>query len=125
LPKPVEPRVIRIKVCLDGAGLLVSCRVEGHAGAGPKGADPVCAAVSLLLRTAIKILAGRRGIELRGAAPKRGLLWMEADYDAEGRDFLAAAGTFLIEGLRSVSEEYPEYCCLIIENRRPARTRVP
>jgi hypothetical protein len=45
---------------------------------------------------------------------------MKADYDAEGRDFLAAAGAFLIEGLRSVSQEYPEYCCLTIEDPRPA-----
>jgi hypothetical protein len=44
---------------------------------------------------------------------------MEAEYDAEGRDFLAAAGAFLIEGLRSVSEEYPDCCCLTIENARP------
>jgi hypothetical protein len=48
---------------------------------------------------------------------------MEADYDAEGRGFLAAAGAFLIEGLRSVSQEYPEYCCLTIENSRPAGAR--
>jgi hypothetical protein len=41
---------------------------------------------------------------------------MEADYSAEGRDFLAAAGAFLIEGLRSVSEEYPDYCGIEIES---------
>jgi hypothetical protein len=44
---------------------------------------------------------------------------MEADYDAEGRDFLAAVGTFLIEGLRSVSEKYPDNCGIEIENQRP------
>jgi hypothetical protein len=35
---------------------------------------------------------------------------MEVDYTAEGRAFLAAAGTFLIEGLKSVSEDFPDYC---------------
>jgi hypothetical protein len=40
---------------------------------------------------------------------------MEADYKAEGRDFLAAAGAFLVEGLRSVSEKYPDCCCITIE----------
>jgi hypothetical protein len=44
---------------------------------------------------------------------------MEADYSAEGRDFLAAAGAFLIEGLRSVSEEYPDNCGLEIEKLPP------
>jgi hypothetical protein len=37
---------------------------------------------------------------------------MEVDYDAESRDFLAAAGTFLVEGLRAVAEAYPD-CCRI------------
>lgn len=108
--------MIRVRIGLDGAGLLRSCRVEGHASFRPRGADPVCAAVSVLLRSALRTLSGRKGIELRGAAPERGRLWMEADYSAEGRDFLAAAGAFLIEGLRSVSEEYPDYCGIEIES---------
>ncbi|MDR1972218.1 MAG: ribosomal-processing cysteine protease Prp [Treponema sp.] len=115
--------MVGIEVTLDQAGLLRSCRVKGHAGAGKglfrRGADPVCAAVSILVRTALRTLAGRRGIELRGGAPDRGLLWMEADYTAEGRDFLAAAGAFLIEGLKSVSEDYPGYCGIIIEDPSP------
>jgi uncharacterized protein YsxB (DUF464 family) len=106
--------MIRIEVSLDKAGILRSCRVEGHAEAGPKGADLVCAAVSVLVRTAIITLSHQKGIELRGAAPERGLLWMETDYTGEGRDFLAAAGTFLVEGLRSVSEDYPDYCDITI-----------
>jgi hypothetical protein len=46
-------------------------------------------------------------------------MWLEADYSPEGRDLLAAVGDFLIEGLRSVSEEFPDYCGIEIENRRP------
>jgi hypothetical protein len=44
---------------------------------------------------------------------------MEADYDAEGRDFLEAVGAFLIEGLRSVAERFPDNCGIEIENQRP------
>jgi hypothetical protein len=44
---------------------------------------------------------------------------MEVDYSAEGRDYLCAAGAFLIEGLRSVSEAYPDQCGIEIENQRP------
>jgi hypothetical protein len=39
---------------------------------------------------------------------------MKTDYSEEGREFLAAAGAFLIEGLRSVSEDYPDYCDITI-----------
>jgi uncharacterized protein YsxB (DUF464 family) len=106
--------VVRVDVTLDGAGILASCRVEGHAAWGRRGRDLVCAAVSVLTRSALRTLAGRKGIRLRGAAPERGLVWMEVEYDTEGRDFLAAAGTFLVEGLRSVSEMYPRCCSMTI-----------
>jgi uncharacterized protein YsxB (DUF464 family) len=108
--------VVRVHVTLDGAGLLRSCRVEGHAGWGRRGGDPACAAVSVLTRSALRTLSGREGVDLRGAAPERGLLWMEVDYNAEARDFLAAVGTFLVEGLRSVSETYPGSCGITIGN---------
>jgi uncharacterized protein YsxB (DUF464 family) len=111
--------MVRVKAAFDRMGLLRACRVEGHARAGPKGGDPVCVAVSVLVRTALRTLSGRQGILVRGDAPERGLLWMEVDYTEEGREFLAAAGAFLIEGLISVSEDFPDYCNVDIQ-RDPA-----
>ncbi|MDR1948358.1 MAG: ribosomal-processing cysteine protease Prp [Spirochaetaceae bacterium] len=61
--------MIRIEVVLDEAGLLVSCGISGHAGAGRRGNDPVCAAVSVLARAAVRTLSGREGIVVRGDAP--------------------------------------------------------
>jgi uncharacterized protein YsxB (DUF464 family) len=106
--------LVSIDAVLDGAGILASCRVHGHAGAGKRGGDIVCAAVSVLLRAACRTLSGRKGITVRGEAPERGVLWIEADYTAEGRDFLFAAGAYLLEGLSSVAEEYPNHCTLSI-----------
>jgi uncharacterized protein YsxB (DUF464 family) len=107
--------MIRVEAALDRRGLLRACRVEGHAGSGPGGRDPVCAAVSVLVRTALRTLSGRKGIIVRGGAPERGLLWMETDCTEEGREFLAVAGTFLIEGLMSVSEDFPDCCRIDIQ----------
>jgi uncharacterized protein YsxB (DUF464 family) len=105
-------------LAVDESGLLISCRVKGHAGAGPKNQDIVCAAVSVLTRTAVRALSRREGITLDGGAPERGLFWMETGYSGGGRDFLSGAGAFLIEGLRSLSEEYPDYCVLHIHTER-------
>jgi uncharacterized protein YsxB (DUF464 family) len=91
--------------------------VHGHAGAGKKGCDIVCAAVSVLTRTIIRVLSGRNGITIRGSIPGQGDFRIEADYTPEGREFLEAAGTFLIEGLLSVSEEFPGNCKVNIERR--------
>jgi uncharacterized protein YsxB (DUF464 family) len=106
--------LIEIEAVLDESGTLRACKASGHAGAGPKGDDIVCAAVSVLLRTAVRALSNRKGISIRYEAPEPGLLFLEADYTAEGRDFLSAAGVFLTEGLASVAEEYPHYCRLTI-----------
>ncbi|MDR1908965.1 MAG: ribosomal-processing cysteine protease Prp [Spirochaetaceae bacterium] len=112
--------MVEIDAAVDEAGLLVSCSVNGHAGAGPRGGDVVCAAVSVLLRTAFRVLSDRQGIRLRGGAEERGSFTMETGCEAEGRAFLEAAGAFLLDGLESVAGLYPEYCNMTIRrlNRR-------
>ncbi|GHV67161.1 hypothetical protein AGMMS49928_03560 [Spirochaetia bacterium] len=110
--------MITIKAALDGEGLLRSCQVSGHAGAGKRGEDIVCAAVSVLTRTALRTLSKKTGVIVRGEAPQRGLFRMETDYSGEGREFLAAAGVFLLEGLSSVAEEFPEFCTMTIDTER-------
>jgi uncharacterized protein YsxB (DUF464 family) len=106
--------MIKIEAVADGDGVLRSCGASGHAGAGKAGSDVVCAAVSVLMRTAVRALSGREGITVRCDAPEPGFLFLEADCAAGGRDFLFAAGVFLLEGLASVAEEYPEHCRLSV-----------
>ena len=109
--------MIQVEIVLDEAGLLRSCQVRGHAGAGKKGSDIVCAAVSVLTRTIVRVLSGRKGINVRGSIPGQGNFHLEADYTEEGREFLASTGAFLYEGLLSVAEEFPENCTVSIERR--------
>ena len=109
--------MIQAELVLDEAGLLSSCRVSGHAGAGKQGSDIVCAAVSVLTRTLLRVLSGRDDISIRGSVPQRGDFFVEVEYSPEGRVFLAAAGSFLMEGLLSVSEEFPANLKLSIERR--------
>ena len=103
--------MIEIEAVLDQDGTLRACGASGHAGAG---AANVCAAVSVLMRTAVRTLSGREGITIRCDAPEPGFLFLEADYAEEGREFLFAAGVFLLEGLASLAEEHPEHCSLSI-----------
>jgi uncharacterized protein YsxB (DUF464 family) len=98
-------------------GLLKSCGVQGHAGAGPKGADIVCAAVSVLVRTAVLALSKREGIKISHEAQERGAFKLEIlSVTGENREFLAGIGTFLKEGLLSVSKEYPDLWVVNIRN---------
>ncbi|MCL2213670.1 MAG: ribosomal-processing cysteine protease Prp [Treponema sp.] len=108
--------MIEVEAVLDNSGILRSCKVSGHSGSGRAGTDIVCAAVSVLTRTAFSVLSGRRGIDVRGNAPEKGQFWLEAGYTAEGKDFLFAAGEFLLNGLLSVSQEFPDNCSLTVKN---------
>ena len=106
--------MIEIEAVLEPDGTLRACKAIGHAGAGKTGTDIVCAAVSVLMRTAFYTLSDRVGITVRGDAPQPGQFWLEVDYNAEGKDFLFAAGKFLVNGLSSVAQEYPKNCRLNI-----------
>jgi hypothetical protein len=66
------------------------------------------------MRAAARALSGREGVTARWNAPEAGLFFLEADYTEAGKDFLFAAGVFLIEGLESVAEEYPKNCTITI-----------
>jgi len=108
--------MIEIEAVFDKDDVLRVCKASGHAGAGKAGNDIVCAAVSVLMRTAFSALSNRKGIILRCGAPEKGRFWLEADYDADGKDFLFATGVFLLEGLKSVAQEYPQNCKITIKN---------
>ena len=111
--------MITIAVVLDESELLKSCDIRGHAEAGKRGNNIVCAAVSVLARTAFSILSGREGIAVRGDASRRGVFTLKTEaLNGDGRNFLAAAGTFLIEGLNSVAGEYPQYCIMTVTKER-------
>ena len=107
--------MIEIEAILDDDRILRACKASGHSGAGKAGADIICAAVSVLIRTAFSVLSGRDGIDVRGGASEKGQFWLEADYTAEGKEFIFAAGEFLINGLSSVAQEYPENCKITIK----------
>ena len=92
--------------------------VEGHAGAGERGSDIVCAAVSVLTRTIVRVLSGREGIVIRGNISGKGSFHIDVDYIEECRDYLAAAGDYLREGLQSVAEEFADSCMVEIEWRK-------
>jgi uncharacterized protein YsxB (DUF464 family) len=110
--------MIEVAVRLDDAGLVRACEVRGHGGAGPRGSDIVCAAVTVLVRSFAGVLSKREGITVRGEAPERGILRIETGYAPEGREFLAAVGAFLLEGLGSVAAEYPRHCAIRINEER-------
>ncbi|MDR2792326.1 MAG: ribosomal-processing cysteine protease Prp [Treponema sp.] len=106
--------MINIEIVLDN-DLLKYCRIKGHAYAGSKGKDVVCAAVSVLARTALEVLAGQDGISLHYEAKKPGEFFLEiVGYNETEKAFLFSVGTFLMVGFDSITREYPKHCWLSV-----------
>jgi uncharacterized protein YsxB (DUF464 family) len=92
---------------MDRSSLLRGLSITGHAEAGPYGYDIVCAAVSVLARTAAAVLSEKPYITTTVSAPARGEFYLAIDYRREGEPYLSAVQDFLLEGLRSVAADYP------------------
>ncbi|MFA6504569.1 MAG: ribosomal-processing cysteine protease Prp [Treponemataceae bacterium] len=110
--------MIVAEVSLDEAGIVFSCSIEGHSGAGPRGSDIVCAAVSILARTALTTLSNMEGVVVSANAPHRGVLGFVVEKAPENGAAPAGASAFLVEGLRSVARDYPDFCIVRVRTER-------
>ena len=91
-------------------GALASCRAQGHARFAERGADIVCSAVTVLLRTTMQALSETKGVFVRSDVSERGSLDFDVSAEsapAESRAALVYAGRFLEAGLASLVREYP------------------
>jgi uncharacterized protein YsxB (DUF464 family) len=108
--------VIRAKARVDAGGCLLDFSADGHAQEGKKGYDIVCAAFSVLARTAYRVLEALPGTELGGAALERGSLSFGVSKAPSSPERAAGVADFLIEGLRSLALEYPEAVEFTVEH---------
>ncbi len=100
--------MIEIVVVLDGAGCLNRMNLKGHAGLAPSGADPACAAVTLLARSAARLTASRTGWIVDGAAPVPGDLSLEIIRRPEDtNEWLRGVTDTLLQALADINEEFP------------------
>lgn len=88
-----------INACLDADYDGLSLAVDGHSGSAPRGEDLICAAASILIQTLVENLRGINAYELGDGHFKC--------YVTEAE--LQPLVTFAADGLRLLSEEYPEY----------------
>ena len=114
--------MIRAELTRVQNGELHSCIIRGHAGFAPKGKDIVCAAVSILARTALDVLHEHGGLELKTDSAERGMLSFtvrrkarsspdpqSTRNDGELSALLSYTADFLQKGFDSLQKEYPAY----------------
>lgn len=101
-----------VRVVLDSEGCLSACDSAGHAGIGRAGDDPLCAAVTVLVRTAAETLGSRPGSKLEWDAPVRGAFrfsLLKNGSQMGERDWERGVADYLIAGLTRLRNDYPEH----------------
>ena len=99
-------------------GCIQSCKAMGHAGFAAKGYDIVCAAVTVLLRTAMQVLDQTDGVTIQADATERGMLSFTVTQAAlDKTERLICTADFLERGLQSLQSEYPQFVRLQKQTR--------
>ncbi len=107
--------MIRASVVLDAKSNLRRFRASGHALAGDRGYDVVCAAFSVLARTAYRALEALPGVEISGRAPEPGSLSFDITSPAASAERAAGVADFLIAGMGDLARDFPAAVEFVLE----------
>ena len=101
--------MIRVSVRLDGEGCLSRLDADGHALRQGKEFSPVCAAVTVLLRTAASLFEAEAELKSRISLPDEGRISMEiGEIPAALSGRFRGITDFLVFGLLQISRDAPE-----------------
>ena len=96
-------------------GLISSLDVRGHARTADHSDTAVCAAVSVLARTAAQTLRDLADVRVDGNAPEPGDLYFSVEYGSDAPvEHARGVCDTVLHGLRSVAAETPQLCGLEI-----------
>jgi uncharacterized protein YsxB (DUF464 family) len=108
--------MIEATLVLDPDGRPLRFEADGHSGKGKAGSNLVCAAFSVLARSAFETLAGLPGADVEGSAPERGSLrFVVRHLPSECAEKAAGIADFLLVGISGLEREYPGEVGLTIE----------
>ena len=99
-------------------GVIKKCQANGHADFSKKGTDIVCAAITILVRTAMQVLSHNEDVFLIADASSRGALSFSVEAKTESPETeaqLKCIGDFLRTGILALTKEFPENVILMEE----------
>lgn len=111
--------MIRALAVFDEDGVLRRFEAQGHSGYGLRGANIVCAAFTVLARTAYSALAALPGALADGRARSPGSLDFAIEFlPKDSRERAIGISCFLAEGLAGLEREFPTELDLKVERLR-------
>ena len=113
--------MIRVTVVTDGSGVLEEVTATGHSFAFAQGENIVCAAATILLRSAARLLDSDKNIRVSGGIGLRGQYEFKVKVLEDGKnEYARAVGDYLKQGIADLQREFPGECALtaVERNRR-------
>jgi uncharacterized protein YsxB (DUF464 family) len=102
---------------VDSSSCLIRLDVTGHADFSKTGEDIVCSAVSILIRTAGRVLLSRFGKQCCVALDEKGSFKLEVLKISDGRrEWMKGITEFLLNGLSDLEKDYSAFVNLEITN---------
>lgn len=106
--------MITARAVIDSHSCLIDLDVNGHAGYGEKGFDIVCSAVTVLSRTAGRVLISQFNKNCMFESAGRGSFKLRLGKIGKGkREWTEGITEFLLKGLSDLEKEYP--ACIKLE----------
>ena len=107
--------MITASAVVDDRLCLVSLQVNGHADFAERGSDIVCSAVSILVRTAGRILLSQLKNNCEYDSDGKGSFRLEVLKTIEGKwDWIRGITEFLLNGLSDLEKDFPAFVKLEI-----------
>ena len=95
---------------VDARLCLVELDVNGHADFADSGRDIVCSAVSILIRTASRILLSQLGKDCEYKSDGKGSFKLIVSKIPDGKqDWMIGLTEFLLNGLSDLEKDYPAF----------------
>ena len=111
--------MLEISIILDSDGVLHTLNLNGHLPGAPQGENLACAAVSLTVRSAARLVAGCPRISVRGAAPEPGRLFLRViNRPVKETQWLKGITDLLLQALADIDDEYPGAMSINIEEKK-------
>ncbi len=105
----MNPIILEIHLCLDSNNIIKYVTAEGHAGETPAGANIICAAVSVLIRSAYRTIVKNSKVEACITAKDEGSLYFRViQYQDSQNSWLKGITDYLITGIKDIETESPD-----------------
>ena len=111
----MKPQILKIDICLNSNNIIKYVTAEGHAGETLARENIICAAVSVLIRSAYRTIVKNSKVEACITAKNEGSLYFRViQYEDSQIEWLKGITDYLMTGIKDIETESPDSIKIII-----------